>query len=308
MIGVVMKARISVIITSYNYSRYLDEAINSVLNQTRIPDELLLIDDGSIDDSYSKMLRYAEGNVQLIRVIHHQKNLGIVATFSEAVEASIGDYIVFFGADNYFEPDYIEKCSTVLDEDPHVAIAYTDYVLFGPRAEKVYSAQRDDWKDNQSSERFKVVFPEFEKVGIEELRKNNFIHGSSMYRRLAYFEVGGYKQVREGGSPEDHNLFVRILSQHKWTAVKVPDTLIMYRQHSEEQANIKVQNIAKARAYDDVVAHWQRDVAELRCAIAQRDQRIKELELQIELCEQKVMYYHKPLNCLKGFARLLLFH
>jgi len=123
-------SRVSLIIPNFNYGRFLAEAIESALLQTVPADEILFIDDCSIDNSIDVAQRYQDR----IRIVRNETNLGIVDNFNRAVSLTSGDYICFLGADNRFRSDYIEKCKLALDLHDNAAVAYTDAVLFGPSA------------------------------------------------------------------------------------------------------------------------------------------------------------------------------
>ncbi|MGQ9693176.1 MAG: glycosyltransferase [Thermodesulfobacteriota bacterium] len=222
------KSSVSLIIANYNYGRFLAEAIESAIHQTIIPEEILFIDDCSEDNSLEVANRY-KGKIRLIK---NEKNLGIVDNFNKAVALTSGDYICILGADNRLRSDFVEKCKFALDSHPDAAIAYTNVVIFGPRAEVLAHKVRATAVE-EKNDIFLWRFPEFNEESKKSLERQNFIHGSSMYRRLAFNEVGGYKKT---GGPEDHNLFFRIIKQG-WKAVLCPDFLLEYRQHSNSQAN-----------------------------------------------------------------------
>ncbi|UCH09869.1 MAG: glycosyltransferase [Fidelibacterota bacterium] len=221
----------SLIIANYNYAAYLAEAVESVLRQTVQPDEILFIDDCSTDDSIEIAKRYEDH----LRIVQNEKNLGIIENFKKAVSLTSGDYICFLGADNRFRSDYIEKCKHALDTNPGAAIAYTYCTLFGPRAEVIARKIKADPVPDFPS-MFFWRFPEYDRAMLGRLKTVNIMHGSSMYRREAYDQVGGYQQS-EGH--EDHNLFYGMLSKG-WDAVLVPEFVLEYRQHSEEQSNVRV--------------------------------------------------------------------
>jgi len=232
------KNKISVIIPSYNYGHFLIEAIESVLNQTILPDEIIIADDCSTDNTGEISEIYSTKYPDLIKYFRNEKNLGIVDNFNKAVSLSIGEYICILGADNRFQSDYIEKTRIHLDKNSQVSIVYTDFVLFGPNARNYYI---DFPKEQQSGikfdELFYISFPDYKPGKYPELLKNNFIHGSSLFRKECYSKVGGYK---ESQGPEDHNLFIRILFDDKSSAFHVGEPLLEYRQHSFDQANIKL--------------------------------------------------------------------
>ncbi|SDG28457.1 Glycosyl transferase family 2 [Fontibacillus panacisegetis] len=244
------KKTTAVIIASYNYGSFLIEAIESVLRQTFLPDEILITDDCSEDNTQEIASIYVEKYPDLIKFNRNPTNLGIVQNFNKAVSLTKSDYICFLGADNRFRSDYIERTSEILDCNPRIGIAYTDFALFGPRARIVYDSFNEEWKGSIKYNEFYIInFPEFDTNAIETIKEGkNFIHGSSMYRREAFEEVGGYLQ--ESTVPEDFNLFSRMISQG-WLAKKVNQPLLEYRQHSRDQANNKMISYAELAFYKD---------------------------------------------------------
>lgn len=228
--------RVSVVVPSYNYGQFLPEAVDSVLRQSYRPDEIVLSDDSSSDDSFFLMQALAEENPSLIRARRTASNLGIESHFNGAVAETSGDLLCFLGADNRFPGDYIEGCVRELFRDERAGIAYTDVALFGDRAADAFDRMRPDFRGAELHPGvFASEYPEFTAESRQEfLSGPSFIHGSSMYRREAWEAAGGYGS-RESG-PEDRNLFRRIV-ELGWDAVKVRGPLLEYRQHSPAQAN-----------------------------------------------------------------------
>jgi GT2 family glycosyltransferase len=222
------KSTVSLIIPSYNYGRFAAEAIESALAQTVPPKEILFIDDCSDDNSIEVAKRYQDR----IKVVRNEKNLGIVENFNKAVSLTSGDYICFLGADNRFRSDYVEHCQRLLDQHPDVAVVYTNVVFFGPRAEVMAIKLKIPAVPN-TTDMFLWRLPEFNEETKALLDVGNCIHGSSMYRRQAYEDVGGY---RKGNRQEDQNLFHRMIKKG-WGAVLCPEFLLEYRQHSTQQAD-----------------------------------------------------------------------
>jgi glycosyltransferase involved in cell wall biosynthesis/peptidoglycan/xylan/chitin deacetylase (PgdA/CDA1 family) len=231
-----VKRKISVVVPSYNYGSFLSEALESIIRQTIIPDEVIIADDASEDITGEVAKFYTEKYNGLVSYYKNHTNLGPIGNFNKAVAMAKGDYICIIGADNRIIGNYIEKCAIVLDSDENIAIAYTDYALFGPRAEIAYQNYSDDVKAGSSFGLFIINFPNFTDVDLEYIRKQNIFHGSSMFRKKAFIDAGGY--VEEKNMPEDQNLFLRII--HKgWLAKKAANTFLEYRQHSRDQLNEK---------------------------------------------------------------------
>lgn len=235
--------RIVCIIASYNYGTYLIEAIESILRQTILPNEILITDDCSDDETQIIAETYAKKYPHLISYNRNQTNMGIVDHFNKAVSLTKSEYIMFLGADNRLLSNYIEEVSKVLDKDVNIAIAYTDYAFFGSRAKLTYESFAEYRKGNIKNDVFyQIHFPEFSNRDDlkDTLQKGNFIHGSSMFKRKSYQDVGGYLKTEKA---EDYNLFKRIV-EFGWDAKKVKTTNLEYRQHSLGQANnvLSIQN------------------------------------------------------------------
>lgn len=229
------KNKVACIIASYNYGDFLIEAIESVLTQTLLPDEILISDDHSMDDTELIAKGYAKKYPKLIRYNRNSKNLGIIDHFNSAIKLIKSEFVFFLGADNKLQSDYIEKTFQVLDSNSKIGIAYTDYSFFGDNAKLAYLKIGEVFQgeiiDNKV---FQINFPEFDcdKALKEHLKNGNFIHGSSMFRLSAFIDVGGYMK---SGGPEDYNLFKRMIESN-WRAKKA-STNLEYRQHSHSQAN-----------------------------------------------------------------------
>jgi glycosyltransferase involved in cell wall biosynthesis len=221
---------LSVIVASYNYGRFLTDAVESVLDQTVLPGEILIIDDCSQDNTLEIGEHYARKYPGLVRYHRNVRNLGTVQSFCTAVSMTGGELVCVLGADNRLRRDYLEKTSGVLKSNPEVAVAYTDYVLFGSEAGHVYAMFPEAWRGARENGFRAIHFPEFD---AEELEKGNYIHGSSLYRRAAYEEAGGYVS---DGNPDDYSLFLRMVHSG-WKAKKTGGTVLEYRHHSKNQVN-----------------------------------------------------------------------
>ena len=107
----------SVVIPVYNVKEYLEKCIDSVLAQTSDDTEIILVDDGSTDGESDQICdRYAETNPDQIRVIH-QENGGLGAARNTGFRAAEGEYVIFWDADDYFEPEALEAMYGKITED-----------------------------------------------------------------------------------------------------------------------------------------------------------------------------------------------
>lgn len=128
--------RISVIITNCNYADYICEAIESALVQTQTPDEIIVVDDGSTDDSVTRIEAAYSANptVKLVQ----KKNGGHIAAFNTGVEQATGDILFFLDADDYYAEEHIEKCVKTFSSHPRTEFLFTAYQYTGDKIGDVF--------------------------------------------------------------------------------------------------------------------------------------------------------------------------
>lgn len=152
---------ISVVIPSYNGAETLFQAIDSVLCQTtKTPLEILVIDDHSTDDTLEKMGRYGEND--RVRYIRNETNKGASASRNHGVQLAKGDYIAFLDADDYWDPEKLEK--------QEKALAKTGDVLCCTGRELIYDQEPEKQK----------IFSVPERITYKMLLRGNVIGCSSV--------------------------------------------------------------------------------------------------------------------------------
>ena len=120
VISIANSTRLSstVIIDNYNYGCYIDEAIKSVLAQTNLPSEIIIVDDGSTDGSQD-LLKKRYGEHPLIKLIF-KKNEGQMRAFETGVLAASGDILFFLDADDKYERRYLSTALAIYQRNPEV--------------------------------------------------------------------------------------------------------------------------------------------------------------------------------------------
>src|SRR5687767_14566662 len=112
---------VSVVIPTYNYGRYVGDAIDSALAQTRPPDEVVVVDDGSTDDTPDRLAAYGDR----IRVVR-QTNQGLSAARNAGIRAAHGDWVAFLDSDDAFHPRKLELQLGALARRPELRLLATD--------------------------------------------------------------------------------------------------------------------------------------------------------------------------------------
>lgn len=131
---------ISIIITSCNYAEFVAQAIESVLNQTYKNIEVIVIDDGSKDNSRTVIEKYVRRYPKIIFI--SQKNHGVVFTRNKGMELAKGDFLCCLDADDYFDKDYIEKQYAYM-VDYEADVVYPNWNLIGDVNQKVHFQEFD---------------------------------------------------------------------------------------------------------------------------------------------------------------------
>ncbi|WP_158946593.1 glycosyltransferase family 2 protein [Pseudodesulfovibrio cashew] len=118
----------SVIMPNYNHGDRIAIALDSIFNQSVLPKEVIVLDDGSTDDSLAVLERYA-ANQPLLRVIRFEKNRGAVDACNELFRQAKGEYILGFPADDIILPGAFERAAAMLDANPGAGVCCADYFM-----------------------------------------------------------------------------------------------------------------------------------------------------------------------------------
>lgn len=203
--------RFSVIIPLYNKAPYVSKAIESVLMQTFTNYELLVVDDGSKDESASVATKSIEGrrNCQLIQ----QENAGVSVARNKGVDASHGDFICFLDADDWWEPTFLEEMDKFVSEFPDAGIYGTNYIIVNETRHKTRVAMVG-------------VEPGFEKGYIDYCQ----VYAKTMYMplwtgavcvpRRVFDEMCGFPRGIKLG--EDFLLWIRVVLKYKVAFLNKP--------------------------------------------------------------------------------------
>ena len=199
---------VSVMIPYYNCKEYIVETIQSVLSQSHQNFEIIIVDDGS-DPEHADYLREFLADKPAIRYAV-QNNQGVAAARNHAARLAGGKYFLFLDSDDLILPDYIEKCVTVLENNPDCKLVY-------PLAE-YFDAQEGLWN-----------LPDYD--GLESLLMGNrFPSSVSMHRAEDFAALGGFDENLT--THEDWDFWIRLLS-NGGTVIRIPEVLFRYRKRRD---------------------------------------------------------------------------
>jgi glycosyltransferase involved in cell wall biosynthesis len=205
-----MAGRISVFVVTYNCAQYLPESLDSILRQTRPPSELIVVDDGSTDDTAQVLAAY-RGRAQIYRRPHQ----GLAQVVRFALSLCTGDYVYKFDADDRMGVDALERLGTILDSDPNIGVAYggISYIDASGDPLALPPVTRPIGKHRQ----------------IPRLIQQNYIPApATMWRRAAFTDTTTYPRH---DFCEDWELWIRI-GLRGWWFYGLDEVLAEYRRHA----------------------------------------------------------------------------
>lgn len=204
--------RVTIVITNYNYGRYLQQAVDSVVNQTRRADRIIVIDDGSTDES-SAVLDSLPGYVEVVR----QENHGVVAARNRILHMTDTSHLAFLDADDLLIPGFLRWHVTAwrVAHGKRLALTYSPirYVDFDGNVGHFHSTP---WNPKR-------------------LAQENYIANTAVYLRTALDDVGGYSTAFADIGHEDWDLMLK-LADRGWHGRMVPRPTFVYR-FSEQGRN-----------------------------------------------------------------------
>lgn len=207
--------KVTVIIATYNAIAYLPSNVDSVIKQTFTDFEVLIVDDGSTDETVEWVSKLVDPRVRLIS----QANQGVAVARNQGIASAQGEYVAFLDADDLWEPTKLEKQVKCLEENPQVGLVNTSIVNIDEQGKPLGAVNASDVEGN-------VL-----KYIVEE---NLILCGSApMVRRSCLEAVQGFDQKLM--SAEDWELWIRLAARYDFAVIKEP--LVLYRQHLNSKSN-----------------------------------------------------------------------
>jgi glycosyltransferase involved in cell wall biosynthesis len=272
---------VSVVIPCYNQGRFLGEAIASAAADENLVSEIVVVDDGSSDETPAVATR--DGSVRYLR----QERRGLSEARNSGWRASSGDYVVFLDADDRVLPGGSEAGIKALEDSPQAAFAFGHYELIDE-----YGAVLPTWRelrivDDRSftTGDFELVLPDGRRAGrspqprrtsdhYTAMLRRNYIsmHAAVVYRRAVLEETGGFDPCLS--ALEDYDLYLRVTCEHPVTCHD--HVVAQYRQHPaamsrdvlnmlrmalfvlREQRPYLAGHEGATEAYEEGLAFWKR--------------------------------------------------
>lgn len=198
--------KVTIYILNFNYGRYISQAIKSVLSQTYDNLEILIIDDGSTDNSIEVINKFAD-KVKIIK----QENIGLVKSIIKAFSIAKGEYVMRLDADDWLDPSCIDKLVKKIEQYKDVALVFPDYFEVDEFGQIIRRIKRHDFSENVSM-------------------YDQPAHGAcTLTRKEHYFSVGGHDESFQCQDGVD----IWLSLTEKYNVINVKEPLFYYRKHNQ---------------------------------------------------------------------------
>lgn len=240
-----MTVRISIAMATYNGARYLQEQLDSFLYQTRLPDELVVCDDGSTDATLEILEAFGQQAPFAVHICRNETNLGYVRNFEKALSLCTGDIIFLSDQDDVWFCDKIEKMTAVLATRPDVFLLQTDMVL----------------ADADMNPTLRTQLGNIRSLGYSS---DTFLFGCSMAIRKAWLKLA----LPIPAEITAHDNWIHGLAMALGVRALHQRPLQYYRRHASNASNSITSSPAKVTALDalrvsglrDATKGWQREL------------------------------------------------
>ena len=224
---------VSVLLCNYNHARYLPESLGAICAQSRPPDECIVVDDGSTDDSVSVIEEFAR-RYPFIVFLRNARNEGLLSSIRTALARASQEYIVWASADDRLAPSFLERSLAALARHPEAGLCFSRLAVFPDGATQVREYLGDA-----------ATGPAFD-LG----RETHLLTPEALRQRLAlsYLWMSGNTVVArreavlaEGGFPPElrwhADWFVYYVIALRYGAVVIPETLALMREGTGEHGS-----------------------------------------------------------------------
>lgn len=200
----------------YNAEKYLSETINSIICQTFIDFEFLIIDDGSADGSMGILNSYKDPR---IKVFKNNQNIGYVKTLNGLIGLSSGKYIARQDNDDISLPNRLEKQVMFLEKNEDIGLCGTNMVSFGDNRKMTLLPTGDD------------------EIRAYMIISNPIVHPTAMFRRSLFTQMGVEEYDESFCPAEDYAMWFEISKKAK--LANLPEALLKYRCHEKNTSQVK---------------------------------------------------------------------
>jgi len=231
------RPRLSIVLCTYNGAAYLQQQLDSLLTQTRLPDEIVISDDSSTDDSQHILQAFAESARELgmtVQLSSNPENLGYVENFSKALRRATGDVLFLCDQDDIWRPEKLASMAARFQDDPTLLMLYSDARLVNAQGESLDSSLFDALQ--MTSEEKRVIH---EGHAFEIVMRRSFVTGATAALRRELVDI-----ALPVGEHWIHDEWLAAVAAAIGRIDFIDEPLIDYRQHARNQVGMRRRTLA----------------------------------------------------------------
>lgn len=216
---------VDVVIPLYNSEEYIKETLLSIENQSVRPQKVIVVNDGSTDQSRTVVEKYMKESLMIIELIN-QKNLGRNAARNRGLKQSESEFVAFLDSDDVWHPNKLMRQMEICDKYPEIGLVYTDFFTINIVGETV----------NPSFLEANPTFNPLVGKGGDLLFKGNVILGSAssaVIKKRVFDDIGQFDESLHAF--EDWDMWLRIAENHSFYFIAQP--LVGIRKHAGNSQN-----------------------------------------------------------------------
>lgn len=216
---------ISIALCTYNGAQYLQEQLESIAQQTRLPDEMVVCDDRSQDNTVDTVDSFASRVPFLVRLINNKQNIGSTKNFEHCIELCTGDIIVLSDQDDVWQHDKLERIEEIFSNEAHKGAVFTDAKIVD---EQLNPLRNTLWESMEFTKSEQKRFAKGK--AVEVLVKHNVVTGATMAFRSEFKDL-----ILPIPAIWVHDGWIALLVAYVSDLAMIPEPLILYRQHPQQQ-------------------------------------------------------------------------
>jgi glycosyltransferase involved in cell wall biosynthesis len=284
--------RVSVVMCTYNGERFLQQQLDSIASQTRLPDDVIICDDGSIDSTLLILKDYAK-TVKFPVTIHcNASRLGAQKNFEQAISLAQGDIIILSDQDDFWRSDKLQVLEQVLIKNPDASYAFSDAIIVNQSGKTLNQSL---WSQVSFSARKRLMFSRNHEDQVRVLLGGNVVTGATMAHRASLKPI--IFPIPKLWMHDEWIPFAASINGARGIPIEEP--LTFYRQHSEQMIGVRRQSsfdllkralnsfsgdLQSYQSYKLELQKWHFPYARFKCTATCRSSSFHLLEEKVNHC------------------------
>lgn len=232
-----MTLRISVALATYNGENYIEQQMDSILNQTRSVHEIIVYDDASSDQTLAKVKQYQFQDDVVVHIFSQDHNVGYIENFGKALKMTNGDVIFLCDQDDIWETDKVEKMMNIFEKNPNIQCVASAFNYIDQAGEPI---GEEDTGNNHNLCWNRIDFHDAQLISFDEILYHNISMGCTMAFRSCIKDI----YLASSNKIAAHDWEINLIAALNNGLIFYNEPLLRYRIHEQNTTgNDKMKDI-----------------------------------------------------------------